>query len=903
MASVVYDGVGGGGVLFEGMKFFILQRVPSRSRWVELIRSNGGEVEKLEKNAENIIADHMRKDAPPGSISWKFIEDSARAGKLVDMDEYRCGERAAAQPAKTRRTRFTTEDDRILTQWVLEGERLGRFIKGNELYIELAEQYPHHTYQSWLDRWKRHLLPSYEAGNLPYEHDDNLPSPDREPKKRAKGGLAKPLATRVSHERAQSAASSGTVPVPASTAPPKPTSSRPPPQPSRPINSEASASEVEIKEPVIGGIFTKEDDDLLREEFESICKVDSSEEIEAWGLWTKTHGRHPAQEWRNYFHEDFRPREMKKREKKTETSDKSISAPLIRQVSSPLSGRSPKEVTQANHSTKIPERTLVKTTAKSSATSHNTESRVDPKPNTPEVSTRTKHSTYKQKKDSPEIATHSSATSSSNVKPISDSKLSTPVEVNAKTKHSPPQFEEALVKATARSSATPSRNAKSKVDQEPKTPEAAPVEFDLEQRPFMNSLTTEEDYFTLTLKQFCEEDEEEPIFNPRIRGKQISLFRLWQIVMVFGGFEKINAESQWQEVADKLSFPIANRSEAAQDLKSCYDEILSEFEKVVTEEENDPRSILMFAASPDDTSIASQFADSIIRSVQRPTGHERDVENDDEVVELPPLKNSKQFSTMSTKKRAIDSDGLSNHSESSAINPKRKAKRVRTDKGKGREVEIPSTPEHLFNATQPSRHTSPLKCQVNESDDGTSGEDSRSLETRERIFRTQQKKSPSLVRRAPAKKLIEPETQDFHYPDIDNQAPIASPNPVPREGTPGSIIDLSRDSSSESEAEADSPDAVEIEFAKYIDLGYSEDIIYKALIASTYDFDTASPVMNQLQMGRGIPDDLAGVWTQRDDNALKKRKGKEYERIRGKHGDERVNARIKFLRNLSEIDQ
>lgn len=103
-------------------------------------QSNGGEVEKLEKNAENIIADHMRKDAPPGSISWKFIEDSAKAGKLVDIEEYRCGERAAAQPAKTRRTRFTTEDDRILTQWVLEGERLGRFIKGNELYIELAEQ-------------------------------------------------------------------------------------------------------------------------------------------------------------------------------------------------------------------------------------------------------------------------------------------------------------------------------------------------------------------------------------------------------------------------------------------------------------------------------------------------------------------------------------------------------------------------------------------------------------------------------------------------------------------------------------------------------------------------------------------------------------------------------------------
>ncbi|TGO53822.1 hypothetical protein BCON_0117g00150 [Botryotinia convoluta] len=906
MASIVYDGVGGGGVLFEGMKFFILQRVPMRSRWVEIIRSNGGEVEKLEKNAEIIIADGARKDAPPGSISWKFIEESAKAGKLVGVEEYRCGapERAFAQPAKSTRTPFTVEDDRILTQWVLEGERMGRSTKGNQLYIELAERYPHHTYQSWLDHWKRHLLPSYEAGNLHYKRDDNLPCPSRETKY-AEKGLAKSLATRVSHERAQSAAPSGTVPVPASSAPPKHTSSRLPSQPPRPIVSRASSPETRIEKPVVGGLFTKEDDDLLREEFESICNLDSSKEIEAWKLWTERNGRHPAQEWRNYFHEDFRPREMKNRKKKTETIIKSVSSPLIRQVSNSPSGRSTKDSTQTNDSTKKPERTSVKTTARSSATSHNTESRVDPKPKTPEVSTRTKHSTYKQKKTSPETAIESSVTSSGNVKPRGDSKLSTP-EVTPKAKHSTPQTEEASVKATARSSVTPSRNAKAKVDHEPKTPEAVPLEFDLEQRPFMNSLTTEEDYFTLTLKQFCEEDEEEPIFNPRIRGKQISLFRLWQIVIVFGGFEKINAESRWQEVADKLSFPIASRSEAAQDLKSCYDEILSEFERVVTEEENDPQSILMFAASQDETLIASQLADTTIRSVQRPSGHGRDVEDDDEVIELPPLKNSKQFSTMSTKKRAIDSDGLSNLSESSAINPKRKAKRVRADKGKGKEVEIPSTPEHIFNVTQSPHHISPLKYQVNENDNGGSSEDDSDREARERILRIQQKKPRELVRKASAKNLtIEPETQDFYYPDIDNQAPTVSPTPVRRKRTPGPIIDLSRDSSAESEAEAeaDSQDIVNIEFAKYIDLGYSEDVIYKALIASTYDFDIASPVMNQLQMGHGIPDDLAGVWTQRDNDALERRKGKEYERVREKHGDERIQARIKFLRILREIDQ
>ncbi|KAF7919124.1 uncharacterized protein EAE98_009444 [Botrytis deweyae] len=909
MASIVYDGVGGGGVLFEGMKFFILQRVPMRSRWVEIIRSNGGEVEKIEKNAEIIIADGARKDAPPGSISWKFIEDSAKAGKLVGMEEYRCGaaerasERANAQPAKSTRTPFTAEDDRILTQWVLEGERLGRSTKGNELYKELAERYPHHTYQSWLDHWKRHLLPIYEAGNLHYKRDDNLPCPSRE-KKSAGKGLAKPVATRVSHERAQSAVLGGTVAVPASSAPPKHTSSRPPP---RPIVSKVSSPETRIEKPVAGGLFTKEDDDLLREEFEYICNLDSSKEIEAWELWTERNGRHPAQEWRNYFHEDFRPREMKIRRKKTETTVKSVSSPSIRQVSGPPSGRSTKDSAQTNYSTKKTERTSVKTTSRSSATAHNAASRVDPKPKTPEASTRTKHSTYKQKKTSPDTAIESSVASSGNLKSRGDPKLSTP-EATTKTKHSTPQSKEALVKATARISVTPSRNVKAKVDQEPKTPEAAPQEFDLEQRPFMKSLTTEEDYFTLTLKQFCEEDEEEPIFNPRIRGKQISLFRLWQIVIVFGGFEMINAESRWQEVADRLSFPIANRSKAAQDLKSCYDEILSEFERVVTEEESDPQSILMFAASQDETLIASQLADTITRSVQRPSDHERDVEDDDEVIELPPLKNSKQFSTMSTKKRAIDSDGLSNLSESSSINSKRKAKRVRADKGKGKEVEIPSTPEHIFNATQPPRHISPLKYQINENDNGGSSEDDSDREARERILRIQQKKPRELIRKASAKTLtIEPETQDFYYPDIDNQSPTVSPTPVRRKRTPGPIIDLSRDSSAESEAEAeaeaDSQDIVDIEFAKYIDLGYSQDIIYDALMASTYDFDIASPVMNQLQMGHGIPDDLAGVWTKRDDDALERRKGKEYERVREKHGDERIHARVKFLRNLSEIDQ
>jgi hypothetical protein len=36
-AAVVYDGAGSGGTLFAGKKFWIAQRVPSRTRWLELI--------------------------------------------------------------------------------------------------------------------------------------------------------------------------------------------------------------------------------------------------------------------------------------------------------------------------------------------------------------------------------------------------------------------------------------------------------------------------------------------------------------------------------------------------------------------------------------------------------------------------------------------------------------------------------------------------------------------------------------------------------------------------------------------------------------------------------------------------------------------------------------------------
>jgi hypothetical protein len=38
MASIVYEGVAGGGDLFKGQKFFLTQRVPMRQRFIDDIK-------------------------------------------------------------------------------------------------------------------------------------------------------------------------------------------------------------------------------------------------------------------------------------------------------------------------------------------------------------------------------------------------------------------------------------------------------------------------------------------------------------------------------------------------------------------------------------------------------------------------------------------------------------------------------------------------------------------------------------------------------------------------------------------------------------------------------------------------------------------------------------------------
>lgn len=131
--------------LFEGFKFFILQRCPTRSAFINQIRINGGEVVPLEKQADYVIGDHVRRDSPPGSISYTFIEQSLRDGKLANPEDHPAGptERTAreagsvARPTRKTKVPFTVEDDRVLYKWVKECQNKGGRALGNAIFMQL----------------------------------------------------------------------------------------------------------------------------------------------------------------------------------------------------------------------------------------------------------------------------------------------------------------------------------------------------------------------------------------------------------------------------------------------------------------------------------------------------------------------------------------------------------------------------------------------------------------------------------------------------------------------------------------------------------------------------------------------------------------------------------------------
>ncbi|KAK8182140.1 Rap1 Myb domain-containing protein, partial [Phyllosticta citribraziliensis] len=152
------------GDLFAGLQFWISQRCPNRIDLVKRVKYNGGEVVLNEKLAQYLIADHERGSLPSGSISYRFILDSVDNQQLEDVENHRCGPpvgsartTASARPPRHGRVPFSAQDDIDLYRYVTSCKRKKCHINGNEIYKEFAKQNPRHSFQSWRDRYVKHL--------------------------------------------------------------------------------------------------------------------------------------------------------------------------------------------------------------------------------------------------------------------------------------------------------------------------------------------------------------------------------------------------------------------------------------------------------------------------------------------------------------------------------------------------------------------------------------------------------------------------------------------------------------------------------------------------------------------------------------------------------------------------
>ncbi len=322
--------------LFTGLKFWFSNTVPQKSRFIEDVRANGGEVFPLEKQADICLYDHARKNPPPGTYSYRYVEYSARNGELEDLEAHRIGglDSRAARPvgsvtlaSKGSRQTFTEADDQMLWDWIQPIQGM-RGSAGNLVYQQLEAANPRHTFQSWRDRWLKYV--QYQRRDVMSREGQRQHNAAPVVEQPATIGTT-PRATRASVDSA-SESPRIVVEVPLKESPRR-KRGRPrkiqreelnddtvevdspatPKQPGTPtgftrkedmkrVHSEKTPS-TEAKTKDGSWEFSDEDRDLLLKAVEVILQVPENEAGPAWERMAEVYEGHTAQQWRNYFEE------------------------------------------------------------------------------------------------------------------------------------------------------------------------------------------------------------------------------------------------------------------------------------------------------------------------------------------------------------------------------------------------------------------------------------------------------------------------------------------------------------------------------------------------------------------------------------------------------------------------
>lgn len=398
--------------------------------------------------------------------------------------------------------------------------------------------------------------------------------------------------------------------------------------------------------------------------------------------------------------------------------------------------------------------------------------------------------------------------------------------------------------------------------------------------------------FAQKLKTFAETFEIDIEMHPSVCKRPISLFRLWNVVASpnFQGFHNIEATNRWHQVATVLNFNTFRDVTAASELRAIYEQMLSGFAE----------SVDLWR-----TYQAHGIGDE--NEVMLEEQAEEDFDDDLEPPPQPPRTNS---SPLKPGHSAAPSSGTRN----AQLDPPRASKKRKiegTEKGKERELEVPATPEDLIGLNRETRATpevSPFNLRHNphvaHEDELDDEEGVSEPPLHRRLF----------VRGSPTASaqhaIVEPETQDFHFSSVeedDDTGEEYHTAPSKQKLHPSqhhSMVALAGsqqdDSSTQSQTDSQRADAALTAFIdQHVALRYPEEIVIQSLVATTMETGDAAVVMEAIYKGNGIPENIQGVWTERDDLAARAgEKSDEFQRITEKHGLEICSKRLQFLKDI-----
>ncbi|KFY00687.1 hypothetical protein O988_03169 [Pseudogymnoascus sp. VKM F-3808] len=962
MASAVYEGVAGGGDLFQGQRFFIVQKVPLRNTLIEdvkvnmplsrmaaatnFMKRNGGLVVPLEKNADVLIADHAKpKLAPVNSVSWTYLEQSMKKGQLEDLETHRINSSGKtglsgglSPPKKSTRTPFTHEDDTAISIWVAKAERLGLSVKGNEIYEQFADKNPRHTAQSWRDHWIKQLSSqprpeiNMDSTDWPVKNKEDRPRRAFPPAIQSKNVVTTP--------NASGARKPHMVP---------------------PATPHSLEGEIPISEepPFTTDVpFTDEDIAVLEDEYCDIVKVPQGKIVHAWEAFAKVYTRHTAGDWCNYYYNTFAPRKCEEGEDEDATAinpkpnwepdstSRAYTTPIRAAASSISESRDTASHRKVGEDGAITNRLqeseppmdqsqtgpaadkakfLGNLGLLSSIIKYEFEPyfsiyglklelydlwsvvnkpefggfrKVDGASRWLQVATKLGINTYKhetahtalkqvyrdrlidfdtyisggtvrekKRRASPTMAKEP-------VTPVTVIPTQAPEQAHSyssarkdgKTKGrvSLPKFTEPVTPGAAIPAQTP-RQARllSSGVSTPKTLRPATVipersaNKDTASQKIGQSVGHGELAFLQSLTEFAREHISEPVvFQPIVSRRKISLFSVWTASLpLLGHFEEIeNIRDVWDDLATKLGFEISTHPSAPDELRQiCDDFLVDYYEYYIMVEQEKVKGQALRQQSEDDGQSEEEAAGGIDDNLASPSLVFRTA--------VPERQKRSHDHDQHSISPVVESSPTSSHSHN---------KRPRISKGKERADEIPSTPEHVYN----SHLNSSEKLPNQQNAKGT-----KLVETNIEYF-----PPPSPLDEldsSPSRQLWS-ETRDYTPPSQNNRDEEAT------------------QSQTDSQCNEKIGELCEQLMADGIDMG----VIRQMMRITTMDAELTKRLISDRAKGLEVPRNVAGIWTEEDDNGVKSRvQSRDYKRTLEKHGEARCLQRKTFLRDYEELEK